>query len=64
MMKFKGMKVDEVVKALKEMEEQFEIETDDGEVDCIMVGDDYYGDHIELEVEDGVVVYVEFVEWD
>lgn len=64
MMKFKGMAVEEVVKALEEMEEQFEVERDDeDEVFCIMVGD-YYGDHVDLEVEDGKVVYVDFCEWE
>lgn len=65
MMKFKGMKVDEAVKTLEEMGVAFEVEkyADVDEVLGIMVGD-YYGDHVDLEVEDGVVVYVDFCEWE
>jgi hypothetical protein len=64
MMKFKGMAVEEVVKALEEMGLQFELDKyEDGEVFSITVGK-YWSDHVDLEVEDGKVVYVDFCEWE
>ena len=64
MMKFKGMAVEEVVKALEEMGLQFELDKyEDGEVFSITVGE-YWSDHVDLEVEDGKVVYVDFCEWE
>ena len=63
MKKFKGMKVEEVVKALEEMEVKFAVEQDDEYDDCLIIVGDYYYDHVEMEVEDGVVEFVEYVEW-
>ena len=69
MKKFKGMKVEDVIKALEEMGEEFTVDRyeieycGNDDIFSITVGG-YWSDHVELEIEDGVVAYVDYCEWD
>lgn len=69
MKKFKGMKVEDVIKALEEMGLEFTVDRYEMEycgnddIFSITVGR-YWSDHVDLEIEDGVVVYVDYCEWD